>query len=229
MEIILSKIIGAIKTLSRNFTLFTLITLSIWLPIEIITNCIKFDSLSSELRLASLTGAIFYPLSTAAILHAVFAIHREETINYSQSMSAGFKCWGRLVNTNIRAGIYIFLRMLLLIVPGIILAIEYSFIEASIVNEGMGTRAMSHSQALTKGKRWEIFWTQLGIWLIILVVYIAAVLFQTSLGLEDNFTANVTVACLLNLIIMLSPIVNVLFYLDAQAGSTEQIHDKLPS
>jgi uncharacterized membrane protein len=195
--------------------------MSVWLPIEIITNWIHFDSLSSELRFTSLTGAIFYPLSTAAILQAIFAIHRKETINYSQSMSGGFKCWGRLVNTNIRAGIYIFLRMLLLIVPGIILAIEYSFIEASIVNEGMGTRAMSHSQALTKGKKWEIFWTQLGTWLIILVVYIATISLQTSLGLGENSIANVAIACLFNLITILSPIVNVLFYLDSQAGSNE--------
>jgi uncharacterized membrane protein len=174
-------------------------------------------------------GAIFYPLSTAAILHAMFAIHRTETINYSQSMSAGFQCWGRLVNTNLRAGIYILLRSLLLIVPGIILAIEYSFIEALIVNEGMGTRAMSRSQELTKGKRWEIFWTQLGIFLIILVVVIAVGQFQTSLGLEKNFIANVATACLFNLIGILSPIVSALFYLDSiEPLSNEQPYDKSP-
>jgi uncharacterized membrane protein len=225
----LSKIISAIKILSQNFTLIGSLAISVSLPIQIIINCIPFDSLSSELRVASLTGAIFYPLTTGAILHAIFAIHRKETINYAQSMSAGFQCWGRLVNTSIRAGIYICLRLLLLVVPGIILAIEYSFMESLIVNEGMGTRAMSHSQKLTKGKKWEIFWTQLGIWLIIVAVYIATALLQTSLGLENNFIANLTVACLFDLIILLSPIINALFYLDSQAVSNEQTYDELPS
>jgi uncharacterized membrane protein len=208
---------GAIKTLSQNFTLFSLITISVWLPIEIIVHSMYFYSPNSVLILNSLSGSIFYPLSTAAILHAIFAIHRNETINYAQSMSAGFQCWGRLVNIYIRSGIYIFLRLLLLIVPGIILAIEYSFIEALVVNEGMGTRAISHSQELTKGRKWEIFWTQLGIWLIILFVLIAAILFQSSIGLDENFIANVTVSCLFDLIMILSPIVSALFYLDSQA------------
>jgi hypothetical protein len=227
MRIILSKIMDAIKTLSQNFVLFSLITISVCLPIEIIINSIPFNSQSSEFRAIALTGGIFYPLSTGAILHALFAIHRKESINYSQSMSAGFQCWGRLVNTNIQAGIYIFLRLLLLIIPGIILAIEYSFIEALIVNQGMGTRAMSHSQELTKGKQWEILWAQLGIWLIILVVYMAALLFQASLGLEENFIAKVIIACLFDLIMVLSSIVNALFYLDSQAASNQQIYDKL--
>ncbi len=225
----MSKIISAIKILSQNFALIGSLAISVSLPIEIIFNSIPFASPSLELRFASLIAVIFYPLSTGAILHAIFAIHRKETINYPQSMSAGFQCWGRLVNTSIRAGIYICLRLLLLIVPGIILAIEYSFIEAAVVNEGMGTRAMSHSQELTKGKKWEIFWTQLGIGLIIAAVYIATALLQTSLGLENNFIANVTVACLFDLIILLSPIVNVLFYLDSQALSNEQTYDELPS
>lgn len=197
--------------------------MSVCLPIEIIINSINFDSLSSQFRLSSLIGTIFYPLFTGAILHALFAIHRKEAINYSQSMSAGFQCWGRLLNTSIQAGIYIFLRMLLLIVPGIMLAIEYSFIESLIVNEGMGKRAMSQSQELTKGKKWAIFSTQFGIWAIILVVFSAVVLFQTSLGLEEDFIANVTICCLFNLITILSPIVSALFYLDSKADFNQQV------
>ena len=55
-------------------------------------------------------------------------------------------------------GVIVLLGMLLLIIPGIIWAIQYQFFNYLIVDQGLGPlAAIKKSGALTKGSRWDLF------------------------------------------------------------------------
>jgi hypothetical protein len=216
-DTIVLKIKEAIAIVIQNFLLFSTITLVIWLPLEILFECILFYSLPHKFIINGLIGGIFHCLFNGSILAAMFSIQQGHTIDYSRAISIGFRNWGNLVNVFLEAELHISLRFLALIVPGIVLAIEYSFTESLVIDRGIGKRSMQISKQLTKGRKWEIFLTQLGTWILILLIYAVFVEIQILMDLEDNFVAKVVLECILDLIVVLSPIVNALFYLEAKA------------
>jgi hypothetical protein len=211
------KIKEAITIVIQNFILFGTIALIIWLPLEILFECILFYSLPHKFIINCLIAGIFYCLFNGSILSAIFSIQQGRKIDSLTAISVGFRHWGNLVNVFLETELHISLRFLALIVPGIVLAIEYSFTESLVIDRGIGKRSMQISKQLTKGRKWEIFLTQLGTWSLIVIIYLFFVAIQSSMGLEDNFVAKVVLACVLDLILILSPIVNALFYLEAKA------------
>jgi hypothetical protein len=216
---ILKKIQAAITLAIQNFTLYTKIILTIWLPLEIVVQLSNVYFPRSELMIISLVGAIFFPLSVGAILAVVFAIERGRSIDYQTAMSTAWNNWGTLVNTRIYSGIYILLSFLALIVPGIVLSIQYSFIEPLIIDEGIGKTSMKRSQKLTKGLRWSLFFAQLIMWTFIIILAGISLAIQAALGLSENFIAQIVFNCVMDAIFPLTYILSALFYLDTIAAT----------
>jgi hypothetical protein len=211
------KIEEAIAIVIQNFILFSTITLIIWLPLEILFESILFDLYPHKFIIDCLIGEIFNRLFNGSILSAMFSIQQGRTIDYSTAISVGFRHWGNLVNVFLETELNICLRLLALIVPGIVLAIEYSFTESLVIDRGIGKRSMQISKQLTKGRKWKIFLTQLGTWILMMLIYFGFVEIQSLIGLEGDVVAKVVLECIFDFILILSPIVNALFYLEAKA------------
>jgi hypothetical protein len=74
------------------------------------------------------------------------------------AFAAGIRLFLPLLGVGILVGLGTFLGAILLIVPGIILAVMWSVATAAVVVENRGvTESMQRSRELTKGHRWSIF------------------------------------------------------------------------
>ncbi|WP_271083559.1 hypothetical protein [Brevundimonas sp. NIBR11] len=81
-----------------------------------------------------------------------------KAMSIGTAFAAGIKLFLPLLGVGILVGFGTFLGALLLIVPGIILAVMWSVATAAVVVESRGvTESMQRSRELTKGHRWSIF------------------------------------------------------------------------
>ena len=65
----------------------------------------------------------------------------------------GLRNWGRVFGTRFFTGLIILLGLILLVVPGIVLAVRYCLIDEVVVLEGVGGGdARERSRALVRGR-----------------------------------------------------------------------------
>ena len=166
----IQKISEAIKLLISNFTLFSQIVLTIWLPGSILVVFLRlyvfpamgggdeFQSFVMELRVSNLIEFACGPIYVGALLYALSNIKQGLTINYRNSMNHGAERSFKLLATRISTGLIIFLGLIAFIIPGIILSLRFALVDMVVVLEGInGSNARKRSTELTKRKRWKIF------------------------------------------------------------------------
>jgi len=120
---------------------------------------------------ALVVSLLITPVVTAAITHALGEAYLGRPIRYGDSMRVGFKLYLPLVGTSILSGILVMIGMLLLIIPGIYLALAFAFIYQIVTLERVaGTEALKRSRALATENMGRIF----AIYLCCAVLYMAA-------------------------------------------------------
>ncbi len=124
----------------------------------------EFAAVGSLLILAALgIHFLLYGLSGGAVTIAVSKRYLGERITVGKAYRAAFKKLGSILRARFTAGILIFLGFLLLIVPGIMLAISFCLITPVIMLEGLpAVESRDRSRTLVKGFRWQT----LGLFLI---------------------------------------------------------------
>lgn len=164
------KISEAIQLLIANFTLFSQIVLTVWLPGSIIVVFLRLyvfpdmaggdelRSLAMELRVSNLIEFACGPIYVGALLYALSNIKQGLTTKYPEAMSHGANRSFKLLATRLSTGLIIFLGLLALIVPGIILWLRFTLVDMVVVLEDInGSTARKRSTELTKRRRWKIF------------------------------------------------------------------------
>ena len=166
----IQKISEAIKLLLSNFTLFSQIILTVWLPGSILVVFLRLyvfpdiaggdelRSLAMELRVSNLIELSCGPIYVGALLYALSQIKQGFAINYREAMSHGATRSFKLLATRISTGLIVFLGFIALIIPGVILGLRFALVDMVVVLEGInGSNARRRSTELTKRKRWKIF------------------------------------------------------------------------
>ena len=131
-----------------------------------------FALLSLIGALATVAGMLFaYP---AMFLLAMQDLHGQVATPDVLFKTAGRKFWP-LLGLFILAGLGVAIGCLLLIVPGVILALAWSAAMPALVLENRGVfQSFGRSADLTRGKRWSIF-------LLYLLVFVVAVVIELVL------------------------------------------------
>jgi len=196
--------------------LFTLITLTVWLPSHVAINYIDFftgrppgsmEAATRGIRVFLVVEAVFGPLVGAATLAALARIRRGEPATYGRSMLAGLAVWPRIFMARLVAGAIVLMGLVCLVVPG-------SFVDALVVLEGLSLiAALKASNALTAGRRAAIFWT--GAVLFAGVFSIASIL-SVIAGAAEHFVAQVLVDCAIAVLQTVFTIALFLFYCEAR-------------
>jgi hypothetical protein len=123
-------------------------------------------------------------------------------------LKVGVKNWLPLLGLFVLMGLGFMLGAILLIVPGVLLALRWAVSGPVLVMEGRGiTDAMDRSVTLTKGRRWGIF-------LLFLVLWIAALILEGLTFSLAGGTAGLQAAAVsghaVTATLMLGPIFSVL-------------------
>lgn len=157
------------EVIGRNFGAFALLALLLGgLPSLLMT--------LSQLSLAGAETALFNPATAglfilgvlvmlacaftlqAAIVHATVADLNGRRVVVGESLMVGLRNVLPLIGLAILTGLGVGLGFLLLIVPGIILAVMWSVAVPAKIVERIGVmQAFSRSNDLTRGRRWAIF------------------------------------------------------------------------
>jgi hypothetical protein len=217
-----NKFSETLSLLWNNLGLFTAIILTVWLPGNILKNFVAYSYVEVGyiwlIRLPILIEGIFGPIYIGALVYALFQIKLGRTVNYKDAIAVGFKKWGSLFTARLVAGLRITLGFIALVIPGIILAVRYSLLDAAVIVENKDTAdSRSRSIALTVGRRWQIFGA------VILFIILSNILsFIIYLPLDylplDFFEplniipVMVTLDCISDVFFAVVPIVLFLFY-----------------
>ena len=153
----------------RNFVAVLALAMPVWIP------CIFYEMWKRRVPLAegTLPNTLRQEIPVTLLLSilatsAVYYYLREETEGHPAGLKAAAKAslefWSRMFITRFIIGVALFVGFLLLVVPGIYLAVRLALAEPLILAEEVaGFDAMRRSWDLTKGKFWRVLgWMVLG-------------------------------------------------------------------
>ena len=149
-----------------HFTTILAITLIIYIPINFVLSLLPNDTLidgqglggsGQYLQLAQALEALFGVLAIMAIAFVVEHSLTGESIGYRKALRLSFSRWGSVIGTSMLAGLILLGLTLLLIVPGIIWGVYYTFFVyvVALRSEG-GKSALDYSKSLVKGHWWKV-------------------------------------------------------------------------
>lgn len=125
------------------------------------------------------------------VIKVTVARFNNKTMSIGEAFEAGFKVVLPLLGVAIVVGLGVMLGFILLIVPGIILAVIWSVATGAVVVEGRGVGdALQRSRDLTRGYRWEIF--GLGVIMVVASTIIGIAVGGVSAATGGGFMAGST-------------------------------------
>jgi hypothetical protein len=210
------------RLLVRHFDLFTMISLTVWLPGHLVINYIDFfaaskgaaDVAARSFRVAILLEGVFGPLVVAATLAALLSIKQGAPARYLAAMKWAFILWPRLFLARLVVSVIVLAGLIALVVPGVMLLVRLAFVDALVALDGVPLgQALRISNALTDGRRRGIFWT--GGFLFAAVFSMAAALSALA-GLAEHFVVQVLADCLIAVTQTVFTIAMFLFYWEAR-------------
>jgi hypothetical protein len=161
----LALLIGAVPGLIITY-LF--VQMGLGSPEAITSGAISSSAIIAAVLVSGLVSVVIAALVQGALTRATVVASEGGKVSFGDSLSTGLSVVLPLIGLAIISGVGIMLGMILLIVPGVILALMWSVAVPALVVERVGVfEALGRSNALTKGAKWKIF----GLALIILVAY----------------------------------------------------------
>jgi uncharacterized membrane protein len=153
---------------AANFLMFTLVAIVAGLPNQLGGD---FESGAGVARsiIVFIISVILYFVGQAVILYGAFQAMRGRPVMIGDAVGRAFSRFFSLLGISILVGFGVAIGFMLLVVPGIILALRWAVAVPACVVENKGAlESMRRSAELTKGHRWKIF----GIWVLIAIVAI---------------------------------------------------------
>ena len=150
-----------------------------------------FDELSGRYGIAALLVALLGMLLRALMLNRVAAAARGQTYGLNEEFQRALRAWPWLVIAGFVYLVAVGLGTLLLLVPGLILAVSLMFEEFGVVLEGYGPiQALNASHNLV----WGHWWRTLGLLILVfLPLSVLLAIVAALLGLDLGSTGDTAV------------------------------------
>lgn len=218
-----------LRLFAAHLHLFTLIALTVWLPGHVVINYLDFfaggppgsaEAAARGIRVFLVVEAVFGPLVVAATLAVLVRIKRGEPATYGQALLDGLAAWPRIFIARLVQGAIVLVGLVALVVPGLILLVRVSFVDALVVLDGapLGP-ALRESNALTAGRRAAIFWTGGALFV---GVFSVATIFSVLAGAAGHFVAQVLADCAIAVTQTVFTIALFLFYWEARHAAAPE-------
>ena len=243
------------RLLAGHLHLFTLISLTVWLPGHVLRNYLEFfgppeGAAALSLQLVLAIQLIFDPLVVCATLRALNRIKQGQAVGYAAAMAEGLAGWARLFFVRCIVNSAVVLPALgglainpagarglvagiaLLALAGLILAglVRYAVVDSVVVLGGATTvTAWRRAAEITAGQRWRILGTATVLFVgIFASALLAAQVFKAAPAL-NHFVPRVMVDCALAVGQSVFTIALFLFYWRARAAAASGPAPALPS
>ena len=228
-----------VRLLVAHLNLFTLISLTIWLPAHILRNYFEFfeaaeDGIGQSLRVMLAVQVVLDPLVVASTLAALGRIATGAPVGYGAAMTQGLTAWGRLLVVRFvinfavalpalaamfaspargAAAVVVGAMLLALAVCTAVLLVRFAVVDSVVVLEG-GTAmtAWRRAAAITAGQRWTIVWTLAVLFIVVLGLAVSASQLVRVIPELNHFVVRVLLDCVVAVSQSLFTIALFLFY-----------------
>jgi len=226
------------RLLAAHLNLFTLISLTVWLPGHVLRNCFEFfepeEGASQSLRAMLAIQVVLDPLVVASTLVALGRIKAGLPVNYAVAMTQGLVAWGRLlvvrfvINFGVAlpalgavfAGpvggvpaVALGIVLIGLAVTTAVLLVRFAVADSVVVLEGANAITVwRRAAALTAGQRGTLFWTLLLLFAAVLAFAMFTAQLVRSVPELNHFVVRVLLDCLVAVSQSLFTIALFLFY-----------------
>ena len=153
---------SAFSVLIKGFVPFFLIGLIVYIPLFLLVTVAVSTADPLLFSLLALLGWIFSYLVAGAITYGVVQALKGNEISVGESLSVGFQRMFPVLLVSFVVGLCVLAGLLLLIVPGVMLAVMlFVAVPAAVIEKPGIFGAIDRSMELTKGFRWQIFFIAL--------------------------------------------------------------------
>jgi hypothetical protein len=227
------------RLLATHLHLFTLISLTVWLPTHVLLNYLEFfepgeDAAGRALRIVLTAQVVLDPFVVSAMLSALARIKQGMPASYWQALAEGFSAWPRLMLVR-------FVVIWVLLLPSLgwlaiytagpalqlaggvvliglslailVLLVRFALVDSAVVLGGASPfTAWRQAAELTAGQRWSILGTTAVLFVLIFGLALAGgQAFRTVPG-ANHFVVRVLFDCVLAVGQSLFTIALFLFY-----------------
>lgn len=232
-DILIDKFQEAQGIFRKNIGLIAPLILTVWLPGNFLSNLFFYQNpemnFANAIQLPLLIDAIFSPLCMGALVYALYRIKQGETVTYNEAITVGLKNWFTLFTAKLMAGLFVLVGLIAFFVPGIVLLVRYSFIDATVVIEGMGAHdSRKRSMTLTTGIGWQIF--AAGFIFHVCYFLMIGVVYSPFGSMESNAAMFIETGldCVMDVLYVVIQIVIFLFYWDAVKAADKSDPEPAP-
>ena len=151
----------------RHFRSILPIFLIVYIPINIGLSFVPVDYLIEThglrgfrmyMKLIQLTEFLIGVLATMSLAKLIESSLSGEPITWRAALRHAVGRWGASIGTGLLAGLIVLGMCLLLVVPGIIWSLYYSFFVYVVALRGLsGKQALDYSKGIVKGQWWRVF------------------------------------------------------------------------
>ncbi|OGV35364.1 MAG: hypothetical protein A2020_06495 [Lentisphaerae bacterium GWF2_45_14] len=151
----------------KNFNTIIPITLLVYIPVNIVLSFVPVDHLIENygikgfeiyLRIVQLLKFFFGVLVTMSVAKIIELSISGQEITWKRAFGFSLSRWSASVGTGILCGLIVFGLLLLLIIPGIIWGLYYTFFIYVVALRGLsGKKALNYSKVIVKGQWWKVF------------------------------------------------------------------------
>ena len=156
------------STYFRNFGTFVAVAAAVVIPVQLILSGVGLKQLWAHYDKTPSAAAVFLPivvnwlittpLVTAMTIYALLDLGEGKKPRAREAILRGFEIFGALLVPVLLAAFGILGGFLLLIVPGIFLAVRWYFVPQAVVVEGeRGATPLQRSWDLVRGSGWRVF------------------------------------------------------------------------
>jgi hypothetical protein len=187
-ELNYKEIVDISKDLIKSqYMMFLFVWLVVYVPIELITFFFGLNekNVSAPLSILSILFSFlsFIGVMSGSFITEYYVTKGKDDNVWKMSLSASLNRFLPSTWTNIVAGIVIIFMTLLLVVPGIIWGVYYSFIvQVSMLRDLSGQDALKYSKKLVEGKWGKTFGRLLGSGITIAFPFIIALIVVSLIG-----------------------------------------------
>lgn len=220
------------RKFKENFRLILLITLIVYIPINIILAFIPIDTLMEQqgtlqgfriyMKVIQILEGLIGIIATMAIAYAIKNKIDGKSIGIGEALKKSFSRWGAAIGTNIILGIFLLGLTLLLIIPGIIYYVYWSFVlYVVILQNKSGKSALDYSKTIVKGRWWKVAGYSLVFGILSLIVGIIAG--APYWFLPDNFLTSIATDTLIDVVSSFFTVVSIIFFINFDGTKKEVV------
>ncbi|MDD5008816.1 MAG: hypothetical protein PHC68_10530 [Syntrophorhabdaceae bacterium] len=210
------------KIYAGGFRDIMLVTLIVYIPINIILSFVpsgpeELEGFRLKFRVAQLLDLFIGVLATIAVAKITECAVNGEKVGYAAALKFGISRWGRCISVQILAGLIIFGLLLLLIVPGIIWAVYYTFGVLVVALRGInGKEALDYSKRLVKGQWGRVFGINfvIGVMMLLTIFILSFTLALPMSFVPENWLLNVVSDTVLDVVMAMFWVMSVVFFLN---------------